>query len=140
MTFPSKSHKQSETPAGYAIHDPAAAAGVSEHNDCSVRALVNATGRPYSEVHAIFAAAGRKDRRRFRLDKHIHDIARTLGVGLRLVRRSGTVEKLVRMFPQGTLVVRVSGHAFAVRNGVVHDSFAVSTGCHVRQAWLLVQA
>lgn len=129
-----------EIPSGYSVANPAIAAGFQEHRDCTVRAFVNLTGAAYAAVHAVFAAHGRKNRRGFRLQTHAHDIARDLGVQLKLVRRSGSVEKLIRLHPTGKILVRTRGHAFAVVDGVIHDSFVVSGRRHVQQAWLVSAA
>jgi hypothetical protein len=128
---------QNEVPAGYALHNPATSAGIKETKDCTVRALVNATGRPYTEVHAVFAEHGRKNRRGFRFHQCIHSIAADLGISVKLVRRSGSVEKLIRLFPQGKVIVHVRRHAFTIIDGVIHDSWTPSKSCHVKQAWLV---
>lgn len=114
--------------------------GFSERRDCTVRALTNVSGASYSEVHAIFAAHGRKNRRGIVLRKVLQSVASDLGLTAQIVRRSGSVERLLRDFPAGRLVINTRGHAFAVIDGVVHDSIVTSPLCHVQRAWLVTRA
>jgi len=116
------------------------AEGFSERRDCTVRALTNASGASYAEVHAIFAAHGRKNRRGIVLRKVLQSVARDLGLTAQVVRRSGSVERLLRDFPAGRLVVTTRGHAFAVINGVIYDTHATSELRHVKRAWLVTRA
>jgi hypothetical protein len=116
------------------------AEGFSERRDCTVRALTNVSGAPYAEVHAIFAAHGRKNRRGIALKKVLQSVARDLGLVAQVVRRSGSVERLLRDFPVARLVVTTRGHAFAVIDGVVHDTHTTSPLRHVKCAWLVTRA
>jgi hypothetical protein len=116
------------------------AEGFSERRDCTVRALTNVSGASYAEVHAVFAAHGRKNRRGIALRKVLQSVARDLGLTAQVVRRSGSVERLLRDFPAGRLVINTRGHAFAVIDGVVHDSIVTSPLCHVQRAWLVTRA
>jgi len=111
------------------------AAGFNERMDCTVRAFAILSDRGYSEAHKACATAGRKNRRRFYVANAVHGIASTLNLELTLVKRSGTVGKLISEFPQQTLMVHVSGHLFAVKNGTVYDTFHPSHRCRVKRAW-----
>ena len=113
--------------------------GINEHRDCTVRALTAVSGVPYSTVHSVFAAHGRKNRRGVVLKTVLQSIARDLGITARVVRRSGSVERLIRDHPLGRLVVTTRGHAFALIDGVAHDDIATSPLCHVRRAWLITR-
>lgn len=123
--------------AGYAISDPGQAAGMKERADCTVCAFVHVSGKRYAKVHAAFARRGRKNRCSFDLNSHLHRIAADLGFRARLVRRSGTVARLLRDFPRGRFIVHISGHAFAIVNGVIHDSWSPSKLSRVKQAWVV---
>ena len=114
--------------------------GFSERRDCTVRALTNVSGAAYATVHAVFASHGRKNRRGVVLKKVMQSVASDLGLVAQVVRRSGNVERLVRDFPAGRLVVNTRGHAFALIDGVVHDSIETSPLCHVKRAWLVTRA
>jgi hypothetical protein len=117
-----------------------AADGFAEHNDCTVRALALLSGKPYVEAHRACSCAGRKSRRRFKgFSKRVGPIARELGVSLRLVKRSGTLHKLLEQFPESDLLVSVRGHVFALKKGVVHDLTPQAPRRLVRHAWLLDQ-
>jgi hypothetical protein len=109
--------------------------GVIEQRDCTVRAFASATGQAYEIVHSAFSKAGRKSGKGCYLQRIAQDVAKMLGVTAQLVRRSGTVAKFLRDFPQGNYVIRVSGHAFAVINGVIHDNAPQSHARLVKSAW-----
>lgn len=92
-----------------------------EHNDCTVRALANATGLSYHDAYTLAADAGRKPGR------GIHSkvlIARAKLRGLRFRKlRFGqrTVARFIREYPRGRFYVHVYAHAFAIVNGDVSD-------------------
>lgn len=111
--------------------------GINEHRDCTVRALTAVSSAPYATVHAVFAAHGRKNRRGVPLITVMQSVARDLGITAKVVRRSGSVERLVRDFPTGRLVVTTRGHAFALIDGVARDDHATSSLRHVKRAWLI---
>jgi hypothetical protein len=111
--------------------------GINEHNDCTVVALTTVSGSPYSTVHKVFADHGRRNRGRIALKPILQSIAHDLGLTARVVRRSGSVERLLRDHPVARLVVTTRGHAFAVIDGVIHDTHTTSPLCHVKCAWLI---
>jgi len=113
--------------------------GINEYRDCTVRALTTVSGAPYATVHSIFAAHGRRNRRGVVLKDVLQSIAHDLGLTARVVRRSGSVERLLRDFPAGRLVVNTRGHAFAVIDGVIHDDIVTSALCHVKRAWMVTR-
>lgn len=110
-----------------------------ETNDCTVKALVTLSGNDYPIVHAIFKAHGRKDRKGFAWHKKIHAIGEAVGLRLRHVRRSGSLGKLIRLYPTAKLAVEVSSgsrrHAVAVINGKIMDW--TKPGQHVKRAWVV---
>lgn len=108
---------------------------IGERADCTVHAFSNATGCHYEKAHAALAANGRRKSCRYRLHQHAHDVGRTLGVKLELVRRSGTLRRFLSDYPQGRFIVRVSGHAFAVVDGSVIDRTEQSPDRHIKHAW-----
>lgn len=110
-----------------------------ERADCTVRAFANLMGgdADYQKAHDALAACGRKKSCGFRLQKHVHDVARSLGLSLRLIRRSGSVARLIRDFPTGKILVRKRGHAFVINNGVIVDQQNTSENAHVQHAWIL---
>lgn len=87
--------------------------------DCVIRAFTVVTERPYSEVHAAFKKAGRKDG--CRTPHHVtHSVA--CQFGLTRVRVRMSVAKFLNdaeHIPR--LVAVVSGHAFGVVKGVIAD-------------------
>lgn len=98
-----------------------------EHNDCAVRAMADATGKPYAECHALLKAAGRKDRS----GTYEATVTKALGVpftrtgrrawGYRAKDTRPTAAKLMRELPKGNYIVFVTGHFFALVDGVHLD-------------------
>lgn len=112
----------------------------AETNDCTVRALANAADIAYDVAHAVLKKHGRKDRRGATF-KTLH--AAYEECGFRLVKVCGdgkrsrfaaqhtaarwvdgiTFGKLVPQLPYGEYIINVTGHAVAVVNGKVIDTF-----------------
>lgn len=108
-----------------------------ECRDCTVRGFSIVSGKGYKITHKVLADYGRENRRGFSITKPIHNIARDLGIKLKLVKRSGSLGKLVRMYPKGVLLVRVKSHIIAIIDGVANDTFRPSEYKHVIYAWLV---
>jgi hypothetical protein len=111
--------------------------GLNETNDCVVRALSLAFNWPYSDVHTICAAAGRKPRRgmyRHQTDKAIAKLSgNPAAMGNDIYPRSirPTFAQFARENPKGRFIVIKRGHAVALIDGVYHD-MAHSAGCGAR--------
>lgn len=117
----------------------------AESNDCTVRALANAADVPYDVAHRVLKKHGRKDRRGatfktlngayeecgFRLvslhgdGKRARFAARHTGTEHARKWVDGiTFGKLVESLPPyGEYIINVTGHAVAVVNGKVIDTF-----------------
>lgn len=106
-----------------------------ERNDCTVRAVAAVCGAGYLTAYNAIAARGRKARRRFYLERHAADIADELGHSLRLVRRSGTLARLIADFPNDRLLCHKRGHAFAVMASRVSDGTSLRS--KIRHAWIV---
>lgn len=114
-------------------------AGIAEKNDCTVRAFSIISGIDYTTTHSICAEYGRKDGKGFsNFLKSVQSIGKKLGVNLKSVKRSGTLNKLIETYPIGSLLVLVRGHAFAVVDGIVKDTGEQSGNRHVHGAWLVL--
>jgi len=120
----------------------------NETKDCSVRALSNATEMPYEKAHALLKKHGRKDcrgvffktlkgayeeagftlygvygsTRAARYAAHISDQKTAEGV---------TLGKLLPTLGFGEYIVNVTGHAVAVVNGKLIDTFDNPAGKRV---------
>lgn len=110
-------------------------AGILESNDCTVRAFANAAGCGYERAWAALRSNGRKSGRGVNLKKIAQDVARSLGIEIKLIRRSGTLRRLIADFPDTKMIVRVRQHAFAVMNGVVLDTTQQSPNRRIKSAW-----
>lgn len=111
------------------------AEGFNERRDCTVIALAAVTGLPYPRCHAALKAAGRKDRRGVPFRQVVQKVARDVGYSFSQVCRSGSLRRFVRQNPQGAFYVTIRGHAFAVLDGVIHDSVRPRLGSIIRRAW-----
>lgn len=114
----------------------AAAAGFKESRDCAVRALAIAMGKPYAEVHAALKQLGRKNRRgingaqwraakrMFSLESREEFACRHLGTALPEIQT-------------GRYLCWVSGHFFAVVDGVVHDTWEQKSGRKIKMLYAI---
>ena len=133
----------------------AAQRAVGDQNDCTVKAMVVLTGKPYAEVHAAFAAAGRKTGRgaSFEVQK-----AAAAKLGFRLVRQPyKMINEIISQYPgahsrlqsitthhprrfakvwakQPPMMFHVSGHVAAFKDGVLHD-WSVNSARRVIDLW-----
>lgn len=106
-----------------------------EGGDCTVRALVNATGVPYGTAHAWLKVKGRRDGEGYGLAYYLNHLDGPLfgHVFSRAAQwRSGPEthnvgQTLAHCWPLlasgGVFVVIVSGHVFVVRDGVLLDAW-----------------
>jgi hypothetical protein len=114
---------------------------LKEHRDCTVIAFVHLSNRPYVEAHRACKQFGRKNRRGFQnFAAAAPKVAKVLGLELKLVKRSGTLGKLIAQYPQENLLVTVQGHAFALKAGTVYDTFAQGLRRRIKQAWIVSNA
>ena len=108
--------------------------------DCVVRAIAIATGTPYQEVYDALFALNKTQRGKLRgasprdggtktatIRKYLSSLGwefvPTMDFG------SGcTVHLKSEELPQGTLIVRLSKHLAAVKDGVLHDTYDCSRG------------
>jgi uncharacterized protein YbaR (Trm112 family) len=104
-----------------------------EKRDCTVRAFSLATNIEYSIVHETFKIFGRKDKHGVYLKKLMPKICKDLGIEFKMVKRSGTVRKLIAKYPQGNFVCTVAHHAFPIIEGVPHDLKSLNQ--RILQAW-----
>jgi hypothetical protein len=119
-----------------------------ERNDCTVRALANATGMAYSEAHSLLSKHGRKFKcgaffmvyhrayleaglalqgiygstRRARIASSRANV--TAGAGI-------TIGRMLPRLQQGRYVVLITGHALAVVDGRIIDAGGQRSGSHV---------
>jgi|688.fasta_scaffold586144_3 hypothetical protein len=104
-----------------------------ETNDCSVRAVSVASGLPYYKVHAAFAEAGRKAGNGVSVRIMIAALEK-LGIMKQqetLVFNRPTLSYWLSNNPTGNWVIVKRDHAFAILDGVVHDSSPVGARSRV---------
>jgi hypothetical protein len=108
---------------------------VGERADCSVRALSVAARISYSDAHARFAAAGRKNGCRTPW-KAIDTVHGAMGLRDIFAWKSPTLAQFLKVHPRGRFVLIRRGHSFALVDGIVHD-WARGTGARSRiiRAW-----
>ena len=94
---------------------------IKDANACSVNALANTTGMPYSVAHEIASAAGRPKGNGW-YPCLILGHAKTYGIRhKRIAQKSLTLRRFVETYPRGKYYVVSTDHAFAVVDGVVLD-------------------
>lgn len=113
-----------------------------EANDCVVRAITNVSGKPYNEVHALLKKHGRKDKKgtywptSAAAMKELGYSCVTLGKSraakffeykmnnsLINTEPRKTLGKVVSELPKGKYVVYYRGHATALVDGGIVDTF-----------------
>jgi hypothetical protein len=113
-----------------------------EKNDCTVRAVAIACEVSYADAHEELRQRGRKDGKGFAMTPSFK--ANPVVCGKRLVKAFDFIDNqgkcicLVtarRMFPRGRYIVRKSGHAFALIDGVDHDLSGNSKWIMVKAMW-----
>lgn len=137
---------------GYIISSATGATMQGERNDCVVRAISNATGKDYSEVHAVLKKHGRKDRKGTQWHTSIaamkelgmEGVAIGNGQSAKFMARQGKMErhekgvtlgKLLKDLPRGRFVVYIRGHALAVVNGEIIDTGLNKVNSRVNVVW-----
>lgn len=116
------------------------ATSAGETRDCTVRALSNAAGMHYDNAHALLKKHGRKDRRGaffgtmlaayteagFVLDS-VHGTTGSARCAARVSKRKAddgiTLAKILPKLAFGEYIVNTTGHAVAVVNGKIIDTF-----------------
>jgi hypothetical protein len=130
--------------------NPRPEAFANERNDCAVRAMTLATGRPYAEVHALLAKYGRKTRRGTpfsSMDSALTELGlpkltrcetdyQLVGGGY-FGRRSWrdtsrpTLARFAAEHRRGRYIVVIRGHAFALVDGMQLDMAPNGARCRV---------
>ena len=105
--------------------------GFAESNDCAVRAYALFKDIPYDDAHTIFKNLGRKDGRGTK-NHLIYDL---LGRKHRILG-AGTLNQLIAQFPNGRVYGMKRGHAFAIIDGVLHDSWKVGGKSRITFYWI----
>lgn len=124
------------------------ATSTGETRDCTVRALSNAGGLHYDQAHALLKKYGRKDRRGayfstmlgayteagFVLDA-VHGTTGAARSAARIAKRQAqdgiTLAKLLPKLAFGEYIINTTGHAVAVVNGKIIDTFDNPAGKRV---------
>lgn len=119
-----------------------------ETRDCTVRALASASGMHYDNAHALLKKHGRKDRRGaffgtmlkayneagFILDS-VHGTTVSARCAARISNRKAddgiTLAKILPKLAFGEYIVNTTGHAVAVVNGKIIDTFDNPAGKRV---------
>jgi hypothetical protein len=111
-----------------------------ERNDCVVRAIAGGLDVPYAEAHALckdeFSRRDKCGTRNFEFFKWMNSITKNIINDVVHGKcKSITVEKFVAENPKGTFICRYSGHAFAVRDGVMLDTTTPRGGRRITHVW-----
>ena len=121
--------------------------GIKDKNDCAIRALANVSTMTYPEAHARITELGRRKNRGTPWVA-LHTAYTEAGAkdvayfGSKMVKYSTkhnvkhfkqgfTLKTFVSKRPKGRHIVLIRGHALAVCNGAVIDTFASKAGKRV---------
>ena len=121
--------------------------GIKDKNDCAIRALANVSTMTYPEAHARMTQLGRRKNRGTPWEA-LHTAYTEAGAkdvayfGSKMVKFSTkhnvkhfkqgfTLKTFVSKRPKGRHIVLIRGHALAVCNGAVIDTFASRAGKRV---------
>ena len=137
--------------------NPRPEAFANESNDCAVRAMTLATGRPYAEVHAAMKKYGRPDRRGTSWETIKWAARNLIGSDVEIAyvepnyqlignpwnRRWNaagrpTLARFTAEHRRGAYVVIIKGHALALVDGVQLDMAPNGSRCKV-QAYIKVR-
>lgn len=111
--------------------------GIRERKDCVVRAFAHLCN-DYTKAHKACEIFGREPRKGFHnTGAKAVKIGLTLGLKLKYVKRSGSLDKLIKTYPNHSLFVLIRRHALAITQSTIRDTFPVSLGCHVKEAWIV---
>jgi hypothetical protein len=120
----------------------------SEKNDCVVRAMTIATGKTYDEIHALLKRCGRRNGcgtnfgiinaalvalglpELTRIDPDYRLICGRYTARRQATNRP-TLAQFVSEHREGTYMLIIRGHAFALINGVQHDGW-IANGARCR--------
>lgn len=120
-------------------------AGVRDTNNCTVRALANATGRPYMEAHTFMADNGRRHGK----GAYFRTVLESNGnkaLGHRFVftriQPSRGIKTLMERNPhlkRGTWILKMRTHVATLKDGKLYDSFD-SSRKDILWAWEVLPA
>ena len=136
-----------------AIGATSADAGLIDRNDCTVRALSNASGMEYAKAHALLADVGRVNGHGLRITAY-HSVYLKAGFsaafygpkGRALRARLGmvgtdakgmTIGKFCEKHPTGRHIIIIPGHALAVVNGQILDTGANKSLSNIQTVYTL---
>ena len=132
------------------------AAKPGETNDCTVRALSNASGIHYDVAHRALQKEGRKPGRGAQANvwhraylasgmqlRGAYGVTRTTKALQRIYRvipdKGATLSKIMPTLSNGRFIVIVTGHALAVVDGAIIDSHASSGNKSVVAVYKLIK-
>jgi ABC-type bacteriocin/lantibiotic exporter with double-glycine peptidase domain len=102
-----------------------------EKNDCAVRAFSVVSGRPYSEIYALFEKAGRQPRKGSSVVV-MTQVAKQIGLQFKATKTSPTLRQFQKMIGSDPVVAVKKGHAFGfTKTGKTLDYFEVGARSRV---------
>jgi len=111
-----------------------------QKEDCTVRALVIATGADYDEAYDELRSRGRGSHRRFPFSIITKEVIfGHIFVWQQFEPNLNTTE-FCEMYTCGTFILQMKGHVMCVKDGVVYDTGKVSESLAVSGAWRIEKA
>lgn len=106
--------------------------GFAESNDCAVRAYALFKNIPYNTAHSTFNKLGRRDGGRTK-NFITYDL---MGREERKPGNGMTLNQLIAAHPTGRVYGMKRGHAFAIVNGVLYDTWKVGGKSRILWYWV----
>ena len=105
---------------------------LKEKNDCTVRALANGLEISYLEAYGIMIGLGRRRYKGCNISEYL-----TATFGPPKARPQMNVENYVKYIAHsGNWIIKVTGHVFAVCDGVIKDTYpSANHKAHVLESW-----
>lgn len=108
---------------------------IGESRDCVVRASTIATGSTYQDMHSKYKAAGRRDKRGTPVFLIDEVLPHKQAIKADYRHLAWTLSKFISIYGKGRWVLCNRNHAWAVVDGVVHDTAPVGARTRVLWAW-----
>ena len=102
--------------------------GISDKDNCTIRAFAIGFGMPYKDAHYMGELAGRSNGEGYWMYK-IMNKAREYGYDSTEFKGGMTLGKFLKTFPKGRYICVRNGHAFAVIDGKIYDEIDNRNNC-----------
>lgn len=111
-----------------------------QKEDCTVRALVIATGADYDIAYDELKSRGRNSHRRFPFSIITKEVIFDHVFVWQEFDPTITPVEFCERYTHGTFILQMKGHVMCVKDGVVYDTGRVSDNMAIKGAWRIEKA